>query len=135
MPGALPAPWWSLLIQAAFYLVTAVALIATMRQIVRGLQEAVGELKAWAADMTTFRREQEAATGVLAQRISTMERDEGLLQRLNDGLTELRAETRLRLEHLEKSGEKTNRELAGVQRALANLASGKAKISTLESDG
>ncbi|MFN3585200.1 hypothetical protein [Phenylobacterium sp.] len=124
------APWASLTMQAAFYLVTAAALIATMRQIVKGLQDAVNELKTWAAGMETFRREAVASAGVLAQRIETMERDEGLLQKLNDAVVRLD----VRFEHLEKSSEKQARELAGVQRALANIASGQTSITKMEGD-
>jgi len=134
MTHSLPAPWLSLLLQAAFYLVTAVAVIATMRQLVRGLQDAFVELKRWAEGMDAFRRESETDRAAINQRLATIERDEGMLQRLNDAVTELRTESRLRLDHIEKSSAQQARELAGMQRALANLASGKTTISTLEAD-
>ncbi|MCR5874353.1 hypothetical protein LRS10_09375 [Phenylobacterium sp. J426] len=131
MPHA-PAPWLGLLMQAAFYLVTAVAVIATMRQLVKGLQDAFQELKRWAEGMDAFRRESESDRAAINQRLTTIERDEGILQRLNDALTELRTESRIRFDHIEKSGERTAREVAGIQRSLANLAAGKTTITKLE---
>ena len=52
-----PSPWLAIAMQAAFYLVTVVAMLATMRQIVRGLQDGVKDLKEWASKVDDFTRE------------------------------------------------------------------------------
>ncbi len=122
----------SLLLQAAFYLVTAAALIATMRQMLKHLQDALDELKRWAGEINDFRRESERHRGVLDQLLTAVERDEAMLQKVNDALTELRTESRLRFDHIEKNGERTAREMAGMQRALANIAAGNTSITKLE---
>lgn len=116
----------SLLVQVGVYVLTVGVFAETTRQVVRALTEAVQELKRRADGVDALLTGSQVDRGRINQRLDALEHDEELLRRLNDGLVELRAEMRTRIDHLERTADRTSREVQQAQRQLANLAAGRA---------
>ena len=103
--------------------------LATLRQTVRGLTEAIHKLDGRMAGFDGFCDQSSNDRARINVRLDQLERGADDLRRLRDELAALSARSDARSRELEAGGQRLRRALGQLQRQIANLATGRAGVA------